>query len=437
MLCFWQGQGKRSLSYLDKAQKQLAKGMIARADAEVYQGLACHLIGQKDIALKRLYQQTHRDLGHGEFFLTRQLGTIGFIHLLAGELPEAARVGERIATMARRHRLVYADLWSSCFQGYASLLRYDIDKACEHLGRIAEGKYFFHQRMAVHCMVGLAIAYQALNQADQVTQTMGQLREFAEGSEDLYNMAIFESARARLSLLQGDLASAASWLRIFHDELHAPSMVFFLEIPAITQCRVLVAIGSNESLQDAATRLDALWQKTKAIHNTFQMIEIGVLRALAAHKMARLDRALKNLEETLLLSAPGGWIRPFVELGAPMMEMLQQLAKKNIAKAYIGRILAAFAEDERRRSQTHADSHASQADSQRSRSSLLESLTNREVTILELLAQRLQNKEIADKLFVSTETVKTHLQNVYQKLNAKNRRQAIVRAKDLGLIANG
>jgi len=63
-------------------------------------------------------------------------------------------------------------------------------------------------------------------------------------------------------------------------------------------------------------------------------------------------------------------------------------------------------------------------------------LTNREYEILLLLEQRLRDKEIADKLSVSTETVKSHLKNIYGKLDAKDRRDVIVKAVKLGLLQN-
>ena len=63
-------------------------------------------------------------------------------------------------------------------------------------------------------------------------------------------------------------------------------------------------------------------------------------------------------------------------------------------------------------------------------------LSQREVEVLQLLSQGYSNQEIADKLFVSLNTVKTHIQKIYQKLNAKRRTQAIQKARELALITN-
>jgi LuxR family maltose regulon positive regulatory protein len=63
-----------------------------------------------------------------------------------------------------------------------------------------------------------------------------------------------------------------------------------------------------------------------------------------------------------------------------------------------------------------------------------EKLTNREIDIVKLLSQRLSNKEIAEKLFISPETVKRHTINIYRKLSVHNRQEAVVRAKALGLL---
>jgi DNA-binding CsgD family transcriptional regulator len=103
-----------------------------------------------------------------------------------------------------------------------------------------------------------------------------------------------------------------------------------------------------------------------------------------------------------------------------MEGLLKRLAEKNAASGYIGQLLAAFSPTPQPPTSSAQPSDAL--------------LTNREHDILELLAQRLQTKEIADRLFISTETVNTHLKNIYRKLNVRNRRLAVTRAKGLGIL---
>jgi LuxR family maltose regulon positive regulatory protein len=62
-------------------------------------------------------------------------------------------------------------------------------------------------------------------------------------------------------------------------------------------------------------------------------------------------------------------------------------------------------------------------------------LTNRELNVLDLLAQRLSNKEIAETLFISTTTVNSHIQNLYGKLNVSKRREAVEKAKKIGILS--
>lgn len=61
-------------------------------------------------------------------------------------------------------------------------------------------------------------------------------------------------------------------------------------------------------------------------------------------------------------------------------------------------------------------------------------ITKRELEILELIAQGLSNREIADKLFVSENTVKTHSSRLFDKLSARRRTQAVQIGKEMGII---
>jgi LuxR family maltose regulon positive regulatory protein len=160
--------------------------------------------------------------------------------------------------------------------------------------------------------------------------------------------------------------------------------------------------------------------------------------ALAIHRQGRLDESLDVLEQAVAMAEPDGWIRPFVECGLQMFNLLKGVRKRNVAVDYIDKLLAAFRDDQQVAG-TEPFGHPNASPHQPLRPSipsqpLVEPLTNRELDVLELLAKRLQNKEIADKLFISTGTVKGHLKSIYQKLSVGKRREAVSKAIDLGII---
>ena len=207
------------------------------------------------------------------------------------------------------------------------------------------------------------------------------------------------------------------------------NMVWWLEIPLITYCRVLLAEGSDKSLEKTGDTLQELLRQNRANHNVCHLIQIMPILAMVYKKQGQDDEAGSLLEEALSLAEPGGWVRPFVELGKPMEEMLKQLQVKKSDRNFIEQLLAAFI---LREQETQVVASPAQPVSEL----LVEPLTNRELEILNLLAQNLYNKEIGERLYISTETVKTHLKGIYQKLEAGNRREAVAKARTIGLLSN-
>jgi LuxR family maltose regulon positive regulatory protein len=205
-------------------------------------------------------------------------------------------------------------------------------------------------------------------------------------------------------------------------------MLMWLEVPAITHLRIMVATGSRESLQQASELLETLRQSAEALHNTYQIIEILVLQCLALEKLGRVDEALEFLQQAIKLAEPDGWVRPFIESGRPIAELLERLAVQKGVTNHVQLVLNRFPTHEELPADTAASASRTITDS---KAGLAEPLTRREFDVLKLLAQRLQTKEIAARLFVSPETVKTHLKNLYQKLDVKNRREAAIKAADI------
>ncbi|MDD7942372.1 LuxR C-terminal-related transcriptional regulator [Actinomycetospora lutea] len=146
----------------------------------------------------------------------------------------------------------------------------------------------------------------------------------------------------------------------------------------------------------------------------------GVVAALAAERAGAPQRAIERLEDALEAAAPGGLRRPFLAEPA-LVDVLRRRVDR-------GSRAAPFAMDLLERlTGTSPDPAAP-------RRALVEPLTEREATMLRYLASTLSNPEIAAELYVSVNTVKTHQRAVYRKLGAAGRREAVLRARTLGLL---
>jgi LuxR family maltose regulon positive regulatory protein len=253
------------------------------------------------------------------------------------------------------------------------------------------------------------------------------MMEFAQESNNPHHLTLARSVQARLSLLQVNQLSAFRWLNTDESSEYAGTFFLWLEQPRITQCRALIAKGSEDSLRQAEVRLQGYWQECQDTYNTPRMIEILLLQVLIQYKQERIDEALVSLEKALNLAQPGGFIRPFVELGPEFTSLLERLQRQGITPDYIGNILAAFPSDGNI-SEEKTINQQSQIEN------LVEPLTNREYEILELLGKRLTNKEIAAQLVISPGTVEQHLVHIYAKLNVRGRRQAVEKARELSLF---
>jgi LuxR family maltose regulon positive regulatory protein len=92
---------------------------------------------------------------------------------------------------------------------------------------------------------------------------------------------------------------------------------------------------------------------------------------------------------------------------------------------YTAKLLAVFEAEERK---SEDESHLPPAQS------LTEPLSQRELEVLQLIAQGLSNREISERLFLAVITVKGHNRNIFRKLQVRRRTEAIARARELGLL---
>jgi LuxR family maltose regulon positive regulatory protein len=175
-------------------------------------------------------------------------------------------------------------------------------------------------------------------------------------------------------------------------------------------------VSSTHLVPEMLTMTDRLEKLVVTARHVTGLIEVLTLKALVLD-FAGEPRAVETIQQALALAKPGTILRTFLDWGAPMRDLLAKTVAYD--PVYIGRILAAFDQE---------------LDSTESEPSVAIKLTTRENEILQLIASGLSNQEIQDTLFISKNTVRTHIKNLYSKLDVASRTQAINKAREFDLI---
>jgi LuxR family maltose regulon positive regulatory protein len=239
--------------------------------------------------------------------------------------------------------------------------------------------------------------------------------------------------QARLALARGDIDSVQRWLH-GSDLDPFPILPFpLLEVAAASRIRVLLAMETRDGALQALKLARQLQREAASIFSTLRLVQALVLQALALDALKDERRALRALKKALELAQPGRSIRLFIDFGQALASLLQRLLKSGVISRqdtadYVAKLLAAFPFTPGALPARH---HSGTGDG------LIEPLTAREMQVLELLALRLTDREIADTLVISPYTVRRHFDNISQKLGARGRRALVERALSLELIPLG
>jgi len=274
----------------------------------------------------------------------------------------------------------------------------------------------------------------------RIRQAQGDLvgaLDLLHEAEPLYVSGFFPNVRpvaalkTRVWVAQGRLGEALGWAR--EQGLSAEDPLSYLrEFEHITLARVLLARyknnQANSSIREVIGYLERLLKAAQEGGRVGSVIEILVLQALAHDAQGKIPAALIPLQQALALAEPEGYIRMFLDEGPPMAQLLREAAANWIMPGYTGKLLAGF--------EAEPHSIAGEAPLRITPASqpLIEPLSQRELEILRLFKTEMSGPEIAHELVIALSTVRTHTKSIFSKLNVNDRRAAVKRAAELGLI---
>lgn len=340
--------------------------------------------------------------------------------MYANQLGEVQRLASRL--VAHHEREPVPEFWLGYVHHLLGMVAYErneLDEAAAWFQRIASRRYIIISRAYLDALIGLAL----------VANARGDMAGVDAHGADAWDWAVEIGSPASLTIGNSFALRRAMWaeaqpLTPNQGPMPNDHTSFWLEVPSVTWAERLLADDSAEVRAQALPFIESALARTERHHNLGQMTILSVLQAMALDADGRRDEALGVLDETLRRAAPRGLVRTFIDRGPQAKELLDALARQNGPDDHRDMLRGAFPGEPASRLQQIPTDVRPQA-----------GLSFRELKVLELLTERLSNKEIAARIAVTPDAVKKRVNKIYRKLRVADRYEAVAVALARGIIS--
>ena len=288
----------------------------------------------------------------------------------------------------------------------------------EHYSAMARDYEFAHLTGLREALFGLALAYHASGRPDDARRALRRCREIFVEVEALEHLPAIDAYDAYLALLAGDEEQALLWARAHQPGIDSATL-HVKGHPAYLRAAILTASGGDAERAEAVALLTELRERAAAAHFSGPLVRFDALSAVAQLRCGDLHGATGAMRRSLATGARHGFTRTYLDLLPEFVTELGALADDLDFPPNV-------------RAELENSLGAQASTTPKPRVQPLADLTEREYEVLTALGQRMSYKEIADQLFISPLTVKTHASSVYAKLGASGRSAAIQAAWEMG-----
>jgi LuxR family transcriptional regulator, maltose regulon positive regulatory protein len=389
-----------------------------RSIATALLGDACLMNGEFEEA-RKAYMEARR-IGHASgdvhvimivnCSLGRVLVELGLLHQAADLYAEALKIaalpdGKKLATAGE----VYAEFSQISYEWNNLETAMEQVRAC-----LALCRWWGQETFQAIGSIMLARLERVHGNTESAVENMNIAEKMIREHHFAFKYTVWvKYCLVRLWIALGDLEKASGIVQ--ESGITAGDEIPYIREPEfLALLRLLLAKGDYDASLDLSRRL---LQKAENTRHAGRIIEVLVLQALIFQCRKEMDQALDVLKRALSLAKTEKYVRLFVDEGEPMVRLLHLARSRQIEKEYVTALLSVLGKDT--------------GSLRLARELLTEPLTAREIEVLKLIEAGCSNQEIADKLIISFTTVKRHISNIYNKLDAKSRTQAIAIGKEL------
>ncbi|RKP51414.1 hypothetical protein D7Z26_16610 [Cohnella endophytica] len=308
------------------------------------------------------------------------------------------------------------------FYNTYSLLLYEwnrLDEAEEYAERVLRSTCMQpYALIQLSATVNAARICQAKGDSAKAIDLLEGLKSKIDSVDKSMFMRRIEAEKAYLSLANG--SSDERWLQtcgIKHTDT--------IPLGPIKEYLILAStLMERRDVDEALQLLEQLYLLVNKADRTWDKVKVTILQSMAFYRKGDRSNAVMKLEAALQLAEPGKYIRSFLDEGAKMEELLREYIRqrqinpnrKSAGLLYARELLLLMSD------------HMNETASVRAL------ITKQELKILRMIDMGLSNKQIAEQLQITAETVKSHLKSMYRKLHVNSREQALEQGKQLNWL---
>ena len=447
VLTFFQGDVAMALSMSEQASLFLSELSIMYGVSLLFRGMVKMLAGNLDAAWQDFLTGHRIYVSLGDIVATfAALLWLGEVCFARGELLRASDYYHQA--------LVHTDEDPEAFQQqlitgtgeqepfFVSWAYHNLAQLSYEWNELTTAQQYLSQAQAlgedqeggIHLLTsGNLIRIRLQHRCGETVQAQKLLGQWERKARSLWMLRAIRADQARLQLERGNLSAVEYWYSTREHTFGLPVREQEGELPYVNleeEALLLVRLYlAQEKVEEALQEVTYWKERAQAQGRMHAVLEMLILQALAYFAGRAIPQARTILIEALRLAQPENYRRLFLDEGLPMQALLKnmiaEIQERPLAD-YASSLLHAFGQEQEKE----------QAFSVRmpGTSALIEPLTSQEQRVLHLLAEGASNQQIATQLVIQLVTVKKHVTNLLGKLGAANRTQAIVRAREYGLL---
>ncbi len=399
-----------------------SSNLLLHSIIQLYRGNIYRMSGELDKALAA-YRKTLQYSGElNNFSLILPTTTaVGEINILKGNFEEAEQLLEKTLNNIYQSFSLVRIPKVGLLHILLAMILYEknlLQAASEHLEKAEDISDRTNDYNALVICYDLKARLHLLhNEIDKALDYLDNAVKLSEKRQLLYYSAYLVHLTFLIRQKQGNRIAIEQCLDLV--EKHSKWYGFWLGQLELTRVKTLFAL---ERYVEATEEASDLKKSSEMRGAGFVELQANCWLSVINWKTGRKKESLEMLHQALLKAESAEIIRPILDAGPDMAQILKVYT---VEKAYLGTISLQFIQ----RLFGEFDS-----ESNRTPEGLSEPLSERELEVLRLIAAGMSNKEIGEQLFLAVGTVKKHSFTIYQKLDVKNRLQAVQKSKDLRLI---